>query len=80
MVITYVNGRGLVVAADDAVQARYEAERWLLDQGMPPITVAQLDVPRAPVTDAWWTGEQLVDAEQDGAQAVIVVDVPNVGP
>ncbi len=80
MVIAYVTGRGLVVIAPDAAQARYEAERWLLDEGMPPITVAQLDVPRAPVTDAWWIGGELVDAEQDGAQPVIVVDVPDPTP
>lgn len=80
MLVAYVNGRGLVVDAPDAPQARYEAERWLLDEGMPPTAVAQLDVPRAPVTEAWWIGGELVDAEQDGAQAVIVVDVPDPTP
>ncbi len=76
MVIAYVLGRGLVVDAPDAAQACYEAERWLLDEGMPPITAAQLDIPRAEVADAWWTGTELADDELPGAQAVIVVDVP----
>ncbi len=80
MVITYVNGRGLVVVAPNVATARYEAERWLLDEGMPPIQVAQLNVPQAAVADAWWTGSELVDDEQDGAQPVIVVDVPDPTP
>ncbi|RCG19125.1 hypothetical protein DQ384_38255 [Sphaerisporangium album] len=80
MVITYVDDRGLVLTAPDVAQARREAERWLLEEGMPPLQVAQLDVPRAPASGAWWSGEQLLSAEEPGAQAVIVVDVPRPAP
>lgn len=80
MVITYIGGEGLVLTAQDSTAARAEAERWLRDSGMPPIQVAQLDVPRAQLRDAWWTGAELVELEQPGAQAVTVVDVPDPTP
>lgn len=57
----------------DAVAA---AEAWLAEQGLTAWEVADLDLGRR-TRHAWWHGEKgFVPAGYEGAQPVLVVDVP----